>query len=60
MTTSKLVKIAASILCQPLSNEINNSLSKDFFPDSAKIVMVSPLDKGTSNKNDISNFQYFQ
>ena len=53
MTTSKLVKIAASVLCQPLPNEINNSLSKELFPDSAKIVMVSPLDKGTSNKNDI-------
>ena len=52
----KLIKIAASVLCQPLPNSINNSLSKDIFPDDAKIVMVSSLNKGTYNKNDISNF----
>ena len=54
MIPAKPVKIAASVLCQPLSNAINNSLSKTFFPDDA---MVSPIDKGTSNKNDISNFR---
>ena len=27
------------------------------FPDDAKISMVSPFDKGTSKKNDISNFR---
>ena len=43
-------------MCQPLSNAINNSLSKGIFPDDAKIAMVSPLDKGTK-KNDISNFR---
>ena len=53
----KLVKIAARVLCQPLSNAIINGLSKGLFPDDAKIAMVLPLDKGTSNKNDISNFQ---
>ena len=35
----------------------NNSLSKGVFPDDAKIAMVSPLDKGTSNENDLSNFR---
>ena len=44
-------------MCQPLSNAIINGLSKGLFPDDAKIAMVLPLDKGTSNKNDISNFQ---
>ena len=44
-------------MCQPLSNAIINGLSKGIFPDDAKIAMVLPLDKGTSNKNDISNFQ---
>ena len=53
----KLVKIAASVLCQPLPNAINNSLSKGIFPDDAKIVMISTRGKGTSNKNDISNFR---
>ena len=57
MILPKLVKIAASVLCQPLSNAINNSLSKGVFPDDAEIAMVSPLDKGTSNKNDTSNFR---
>ena len=44
-------------MCQTLSNAINNSLSKGVFPDDAKIAMVSPLDKGTYNKNHISNFR---
>ena len=57
MIPPKLLKIAASVLCQPLSNAINNSLSKGIFPDDVKIAMVSPLDKGTSNKNDISKFR---
>ena len=56
MIPSRLAKIAAILLYQPLSNAINNSLSKGIFPDDAKIVMVSPRDKGTSNKNDVSNF----
>ena len=53
---SKLAKIAASVLYQPLPNTKNTSLSKGIFPDNAKIATVSPLDKGTSNKNDISYF----
>ena len=55
MTLPKFVKIAASVLCQPLSNAINSSLSKGTFPGNTKIAMVSPLDKVTSIKN-ISNF----
>ena len=35
-----LVKIAASVLCKPLSNAINNSVSKYILPDDAKIAMV--------------------
>ena len=56
MIPSKLVKMATSVSFQPLSNAINNSLSKSIFPDDAKIAMVSQLNKSTSNKNDISNF----
>ena len=52
----KHVKMAASVSCQPLSNAINNSLSNGIFPDNSQIAMVSPLDKGTSKINDISNF----
>ena len=56
MIPPKLVKIAGSVLCQSLSNALNNSLSKGISPDDAKIAMVSLLYKGTSNKTDISNF----
>ena len=57
MVPPNLVKLAASVLCQSLSSVINNSLSKDIFPDDAKIAMVLLPDKGTSNKNDTSNFR---
>ena len=40
-----------------ISHAINNSLLHGFFPDYAKNALVSPLDKGTSKKNEISNFQ---
>ena len=56
MIPLKLVRIAASVLRQPLSNAINNSLSKVISSDDAKIAMVLPLDKGTSKKSNISNF----
>ena len=35
MILPKLVKMAASALCQPLSNGINNTLSNDNFADDA-------------------------
>ena len=57
MIRPKLVKIAGSVLCQSLSNALNNSLSKGISPDYTKIAMVSPLYKGTANKTDISNFR---
>ena len=57
MISPKLVKIEASVFCKPLPNAANISLSKDIFPDDAKIAMVSPLDKGASNKNYTSNFR---
>ena len=57
MIPPKLKKIAASVLCQSLSNAISNSLSKGIFPDDVKIAMVSPLGNGTSKENDISNFR---
>ena len=60
MTPPKLVKIAINVSCQPLSNAINNSLSKGIFPDDAKIAIVLPLDKVTSNKNNISIFDQLE
>ena len=56
MILPKLVEMAASVLCQPLSNAINDILLNGIFGDDAKVAMVLPLDKGPSKKNDISNF----
>ena len=56
MILPKLVEMAASVLCQPLSNAINDILPNGIFGDDAKVVMVLPLNKGPSKKNDISNF----
>ena len=52
----KLVQMSADILSTPLSNAINNSISKGKFPDDAKVESVSPLDKHTENKYSVSNF----
>ena len=53
----KLVKLSAEILSTPLSIAINNNLKYGIFPDNAKIVSFVPLDKGKSNKNEISNYR---
>ena len=53
----KLVKLSANILSEPLTKTINDSLAMGIFPDAAKIDAVSPIDKGTDNKNSISNFR---
>ena len=53
----KLVKLASDVISAPLSNAINNSLSSGIFPEKAKIASVTPLDKGTTNKNTVSNFR---
>ena len=54
---TKLVKLSANILSVSLTKTINDSLAMDIFPDTAKIAAVSPIDKGTGNKNSISNFK---
>ena len=41
----KLVKLSATVLSQPLTDAINNSISKGIFPDNAKVAFVSPFDK---------------
>ena len=53
----KLVKLSAEILSTPLSIAINNNLKYGIFPDNAKIVSFVQLDKGKSNKNEISNYR---
>ena len=51
------MKLLANILSEPLTKTINDSLTMGIFPDAAKIAAVSPIDKGTDNKNSISNFR---
>ena len=51
----KLVKLAAGVLAAPLAKTINSSISKGVFPNEAKIALVSPLDRKTSDKNSILN-----
>ena len=53
----KLVKTASDTLSIPLSQAICNSLMNGIFPDTAKIAMVSPIDKKTDDKNKISNYR---
>ena len=57
MIPTNSVKIAVHVLCSPLFKAIINSLLQGVFPNDAKIALVSPLDKGTSKKNEISNFR---
>lgn len=44
---SRLVKLAASYLVGPLSQSVNNSIRKRLFPENAKVVPVSRIDKKT-------------
>ena len=53
----KLIKISAKVLGKPLAIAINNSFNKEMFPDNAKIVFVSPLDKCTDDKYSVTNFR---
>ena len=45
------------MLSQPLAGAINNSISKGVFPDNAKIASVSPIDKQSDDKNEVSDFR---
>lgn len=57
MIPPKLFQMVESVLFQRFSTAINNSSSKDLFPDDAKIALVLPLDKRTFKKNDVSIFR---
>ena len=47
----KLIKLSAKAI------SINNSFNNGIFPDNAKIVCVSPLDKHTDDKYSVTNFR---
>ena len=53
----KLVKLLANILSEPLTKTISDSLTMGIFLYAAKITSALPIDKGTDNKNSISNFR---
>ena len=53
---SKLVKLAANYLAEPLSQAINNSIKKGLFPENANVSSVTPIDKKTDDKNSVLNF----
>ena len=53
----KLIKLSANVLGKPLAIAINNSFNKGMFPDNAKIVCVSPLDKDINDKYSVANFR---
>ena len=53
---SKLVKLAANYLAEPLSQSINNSIKKGLFPENANVSSVTPIDKKTDDKNSVLNF----
>ena len=41
------------MLSQPLADAINNSISKEVFPDNAKIASVFPMEKQSDDKNKV-------
>ena len=54
---SKVLKLTADFLSNSLSDSINISLTSWIFPGATKIAAVSSIDKGTDNKNIVSNFR---
>ena len=54
---NKLIKIVSNLLAPIFTTPINSSIENSVFPENAKVAPVVPLDKGKSDKNDISNFR---
>ena len=54
-TPPKLVKLTAEPLSQPVTEAINICIKQNNFPNNAEVASVVRLDKGKSNKYDISN-----
>ena len=55
----KLVKLDLETLATPLLHAVNNSILKGVFQSQAKIVVVSSLDKVSSDENSILNYRPF-
>ena len=53
----KFLKLAVDFLAKLLSDSINFSLASEIFLDAAETAAVSPIGKGTYNKNIVTNFR---
>ena len=53
----KLAKLARKYLVKPLKEAINSGILRSVFPNNAKRAVVTPLDKGTKDKNSINNYR---
>ena len=50
----KLVKMPSNIITEPLTTAISNCLTQNVFSKIAKIAFVTPINKGKSNKYEVS------
>lgn len=51
----KFVKMPSNIITEPLTTAISNCLTQNVFSKIAKIALVTPINKGKSNKYEVSN-----
>lgn len=51
----QLMKVSSDIIAERLATAINNCLIQGTFMKNTKIASVTPLDKGTPNKYEITN-----
>ena len=49
-----LVKMPSNIITEPLTTAISNCLTQNVFSKIAKIALVTPINKGKSNKYEVS------
>ena len=54
---SKVIKLSAKVLNQPVVIATNNSFNKRIFPDNSQAAYVSPLDKHPDDKYSMTNFR---
>ena len=54
---TKLIKIGADIIAEPLTQAINCCLGQGIFPGNAKVASVVLLDKGKPDKYDVLNYR---
>jgi len=53
----KLLRLSSSVICEELTNIINLSIKADSVPQDWKLARVTPIYKGSGNKDDPSNYR---